>query len=157
MVRRDDFQDEKERIKRIKSLLEDEERVRRTNEEQERRLQELIEKRKEQEKRIEELKKKCEAASQNKSDLDLTKNAKWAPAKKTKRPQDVGRRRALGLPLTPFFFLERPPPFHLSRRIAWFFLASAFFTRPTRMFNPKNIKQKTNIYYNVFSMTWFVW
>ena len=76
MVRRDDFQDEKERIKRIKSLLEDEERVRRTNEEQERRLQELIEKRKEQEKRIEELKKKCEAASQNKSDLDLTKNAK---------------------------------------------------------------------------------
>lgn len=76
MVRRDDFQDEKERTKRIRRLLEDEERIRRTNEEQERRLRELTEKRNEQEKQIEKLKKKCEAASQNKSDLDLTKNAK---------------------------------------------------------------------------------
>ena len=76
MVRRDDFRDEKEREKRIRRLLEDEERIRRTNEEQERRLRELIKKRNEQEKQIEELKKKCEAASQNKTDLDPTKNAK---------------------------------------------------------------------------------
>ena len=76
MVRRDDFRDEKEREKRIRRLLEDEENIRRTNEEQGRRLRELIEKRNEQEKQIEELKKKCEAASQNKTDLDPTKNAK---------------------------------------------------------------------------------
>ena len=72
MVRRDD----NEREKRVRRLLEDEERIRRINEEQEHRLRELTKKRIEQEKQIEELQKKYEAASQNKIDLDPHKKAK---------------------------------------------------------------------------------
>ena len=65
MVRRDDFRDEKEREKRIRRLLEDEERARRINEELQHRLRELTKKRLDQEKQIEQLQKKLEAASQN--------------------------------------------------------------------------------------------
>ena len=67
MVRRDE--NEREREKRVRRLLEDEERIRRINEEQEHRLRELTKKRLEQEKQIEKLQKKYEAASQNKIDL----------------------------------------------------------------------------------------
>lgn len=63
MVRRDE--NEREREKRVRRLLEDEERARRINEELEHRLRELTKKRLEQEKQIEQLQKKIEAASQN--------------------------------------------------------------------------------------------
>ena len=63
MVRRDE--NERDREKRIRRLLEDEERARRINEELEHRLRELTKKRLEQEKQIEQLQKKIEAASQN--------------------------------------------------------------------------------------------
>ena len=63
MVRRDE--NERDREKRIRRLLEDEERARRINEELEHRLRELTKKRLDQEKQIEQLQKKIEAASQN--------------------------------------------------------------------------------------------
>jgi len=63
MVRRDE--NEREREKRVRRLLEDEERARRINEELEHRLRELTKKRLDQEKQIEQLQKKIEAASQN--------------------------------------------------------------------------------------------
>ena len=63
MVRRDE--NERDREKRIRRLLEDEERARRINEELEHRLRELTKKRLDQEKQIEQLQKKLEAASQN--------------------------------------------------------------------------------------------
>ena len=145
MVRREE--NERDREKRIRRLLEDEERARRLNEELQHRLRKLTKKRLDQEKQIEQLQKKLEAASQNPH--------KWAPAKKTKRSQDVGSWRALRLPLTPFTLIAPHPLFHLQRRLAWFFPASAFFARPSRlklMFNPKNVKQKTNTYYNLRDM-----
>ena len=63
MVRREE--NERDREKRIRRLLEDEERARRINEELEHRLRELTKKRLDQEKQIEQLQKKLEAASQN--------------------------------------------------------------------------------------------
>ena len=63
MVRRDE--NEREREKRVRRLLEDEERARRINEELQHRLRELTKKRLDQEKQIEQLQKKIEAASQN--------------------------------------------------------------------------------------------
>ena len=66
--------DEEDRERRIRKLLKDEEKIRRKNEEQERRLKELTEIRRNQEQRIAELKKKCEEASQ--TDLDPHKKAK---------------------------------------------------------------------------------
>ena len=63
MVRRDE--NERDREKRIRRLLEDEERARRLNEELQHRLRELTKKRLDQEKQIEQLQKKLEAASQN--------------------------------------------------------------------------------------------
>ena len=63
MVRREE--NERDREKRIRRLLEDEERARRLNEELQHRLRELTKKRLEQEKQIEQLQKKIEAASQN--------------------------------------------------------------------------------------------
>ena len=63
MVRRDE--NERDREKRIRRLLEDEERARRINEELQHRLRELTKKRLDQEKQIEQLQKKIEAASQN--------------------------------------------------------------------------------------------
>ena len=63
MVRRDE--NERDREKRIRRLLEDEERARRINEELQHRLRELTKKRLDQEKQIEQLQKKLEAASQN--------------------------------------------------------------------------------------------
>ena len=63
MVRRDE--NERDREKRIRRLLEDEERDRRINEELQQRLQVLKKKRLDQEKQIEQLQKKLEAASQN--------------------------------------------------------------------------------------------
>ena len=101
MVRRDE--NERDREKRIRRLLEDEERDRRINEELQQRLRELKKKRLDQEKQIEQLQKKLEAASQNPH--------KWAPAKKTKRSQDVGSWRALRLQLTPFILIAPHPLF----------------------------------------------
>ena len=63
MVRRDE--NERDREKRIRRLLEDEERDRRINEELQQRLRVLKKKRLDQEKQIEQLQKKLEAASQN--------------------------------------------------------------------------------------------
>ena len=63
MVRREE--NERDREKRIRRLLEDEERARRLNEELQHRLRELTKKRLDQEKQIEQLQKKLEAASQN--------------------------------------------------------------------------------------------
>ena len=63
MVRRDE--NERDREKRIRRLLEDEERDRRINEELQQRLRVLKKKRLDQEKQIEQLQKKIEAASQN--------------------------------------------------------------------------------------------
>ena len=63
MVRRDE--NERDREKRIRRLLEDEERDRRINEELQHRLRKLTKKRLDQEKQIEQLQKKLEAASQN--------------------------------------------------------------------------------------------